>query len=630
MSIAIVLNVVFSVAQVASAATFNVNSTGDAADTIPGDGACSDGSGACTLRAAIQEANALSGNDTLAISVTGTINLTGALPIIGSNMTINGPGSGLLTVRRDTGGDYRIFFTNNVNVNISGLTITNGRAPDSSVTGGGIWQGGGSMTLTDVVITGNRTGDGFRGSGDSSGGMGGSGGGIAGSGILTLTNVVVSNNATGNGGTGYYGGSGGFGGGISFSGNTLTMTNVVVSGNTTGNAGETTGGGYGGHGGNGGGIYAGTGILNLSNVTVRDNIAGDGDDGGHGGGMYLLPNATTTMRDCTISNNSSGMGGSKQGAQGGYGGGIVNHGETIMIGCLISGNSTKRSGFGAGGGSLGGGIFNGNTLKMINCTVSGNKADPLVGRGGGIFNNANALTLTNVTMTGNSAYSGENCCWFQHGQGMHNSGVANVRNSIIAGNGKATYEPNKPASDVTGLYNSQGNNIIGRAQTGSIGDTSQYQVGFTHGVNSDQVGTPEAPINPQLGPLASNGGPTQTHALLAGSPALDKGNNSLAVDANNNPLTTDQRGSGRFADSNGTSAGAIVDIGSFEFHTFLEDVADQVLREDNQLFVPFNIGDADLNPSSITATSDNQALIPDDNLSVTGTGPIRTLGITLG
>src|SRR5215216_5850060 len=150
-----------------AAATFTVNSLADTQDIVQGNGICADAGGLCTLRAALQEANTLPGTDTINFSVTGTINLTGVLPNIATNVNINGPGSALLTVRRDTGGDYRIFFTDNSIVNISGMTITNGKTPDGAAgsgqpggPGGGIRQGGGELTLNDVIITGNRTGNG--------------------------------------------------------------------------------------------------------------------------------------------------------------------------------------------------------------------------------------------------------------------------------------------------------------------------------------------------------------------------------------------------------------------------------------------------------------------------------------
>ncbi|MDQ5838952.1 MAG: CSLREA domain-containing protein, partial [Acidobacteriota bacterium] len=140
-----------------AATIFTVNSTGDGADSNPNDGVCNDGAGNCTLRAAIQQANATVGAETINFSVTGTINLTGALPNITSDVTINGPGSGLLTVRRDTGGVYRIFNVSSTfaNVNISGLTVANGLTADGTP-------------------------------GSFFGGQGSPGGGILNSGVLTL------------------------------------------------------------------------------------------------------------------------------------------------------------------------------------------------------------------------------------------------------------------------------------------------------------------------------------------------------------------------------------------------------------------------------------------------------------
>ena len=84
-------------------------------------------------------------------------------------------------------------------------------------------------------------------------------------------------------------------------------------------------------------------------------------------------------------------------------------------------------------------------------------------------------------------------------------------------------------------------------------------VGISNGVNGNQIGTGEAPVNPLLGPLANNGGPTLTHALNNFSPAIDAGSNALAVDQNNAALTTDQRGAGfpRIDHS-------VVDIGAYE------------------------------------------------------------------
>src|SRR5262249_47739491 len=79
------------------------------------------------LRYCIGQANATPGDDTITFSVTGSINLAGALPSLSTNIDLQGPGADSLTVRRDTGGNYRIFTVGNVaTVVLSGLTITNG------------------------------------------------------------------------------------------------------------------------------------------------------------------------------------------------------------------------------------------------------------------------------------------------------------------------------------------------------------------------------------------------------------------------------------------------------------------------------------------------------------------------
>jgi hypothetical protein len=97
---------------------------------------------------------------------------------------------------------------------------------------------------------------------------------------------------------------------------------------------------------------------------------------------------------------------------------------------------------------------------------------------------------------------------------------------------------------VFGDFASQGHNLIGDPFGSS---------GF--GVTGDLVGTTESPLDPRLGPLANNGGPTRTHALLAGSPAIDHGDSSVSG--------TDQRGRPRLKDGDGRG-GPAVDIGAVE------------------------------------------------------------------
>ena len=121
---------------------------------------------------------------------------------------------------------------------------------------------------------------------------------------------------------------------------------------------------------------------------------------------------------------------------------------------------------------------------------------------------------------------------------MDNNATTNLGNTIIAGNTAGT------GPDVYGGITSQGNNLIGETD------------GSSGWVGSDLTGTIAAPLDPMLGPLGNDGGPTQTMGLLPGSPAIDAGNNALIPSG----VTTDQRGTGYPRIVNGT-----VDIGAFEF-----------------------------------------------------------------
>ena len=171
----------------AQAATLTVNSL---SDTTANDGQC-------TLREAIFNANANdqsgstdcapgSGSDTIRVGVTGTVQLTGKLPNLSSDMSIEGPGADQFTVRRNTGGDYRIFTVTSDGtepvVSISGITISNGNVPISL--GGGILNFG-TLTISGSTISGNRAGD--------------EGGGVSSTTSLsgpktTITNSTISGN----------------------------------------------------------------------------------------------------------------------------------------------------------------------------------------------------------------------------------------------------------------------------------------------------------------------------------------------------------------------------------------------------------------------------------------------------
>ena len=193
----------------------------------------------------------------------------------------------------------------------------------------------------------------------------------------------------------------------------------------------------------------------------------------------------------------------------------------------------------------GGGLYeNGGTLTVTNSTIAGNSAG---GVGAGIDENAGTLNAVNCTIADNTEPStGDG-----FGGGLNvDQGTATLNNTIIALNTDGTGSGATPDNlylDGSGTVSSaSANNLIGAGGGNS---------GLTNGSNGNQVGV----ADPGLGTLADNGGPTQTIALLAGSPAIDAGKNSLAVDPQGDPLTTDQRGTGFPRIVNGT-----VDIGAFE------------------------------------------------------------------
>jgi predicted outer membrane repeat protein len=247
-------------------------------------------------------------------------------------------------------------------------------------------------------------------------------------------------------------------------------------------------------------------------------IAGNTATTGNGGGLDNVGVATET--ECRIASNS---------AQG-TGGGAQNRGTLILERSLVLGN----------GSPAGAGIEDSSSqamLWLIDSTVTGNTASP--GNGGGVEITAGATAnLVNSTLVQNS------------GDGVHlANGKLNLGNALLAENTSSTGAADVQVDSANGTINSNGHNLIGDGTS----------TGLVNGVNGDQVGTTAHPIDPLLGPLANNGGPTLTFAVLPGSPALDAGDNSLAVDQDANPLTTDQRGAG-FP----RLLGGAVDIGAYE------------------------------------------------------------------
>jgi hypothetical protein len=274
---------------------------------------------------------------------------------------------------------------------------------------------------------------------------------------------------------------------------------------------------------NGGGIYN-RGTLTLTNSTVSGNVGQAGCGIGNDGG-------TLTLTNSTVSDNG-----------GGAGGGIY-----IYIGTLTLTNSTV-SGNNAG---IGGGIDNEETtLTVTNSTVSGNTATATStegsGFGGGIKNSdTGTATLTNSTVSGNAAV---------RGGGVHNEGTMTLTNSTLSGNSgdgiaNETGTVTLTNSVIDGDCVPAGSAISGGHNIESSGDTCGFEEA------SDQINVSTEDLN--LGPLQDNGGPTQTHALLPGSVAIDVIPVAACVDPVGDPLTADQRGEPR-------PGGLMCDVGAFE------------------------------------------------------------------
>jgi hypothetical protein len=237
---------------------------------------------------------------------------------------------------------------------------------------------------------------------------------------------------------------------------------------------------------------------------------------------------------------------------------VYNSGETTILNSVISGNSAYR----------GGGVYNARTLNVFNTTISGNTAQ----FGGGIyFDPSLDSSVVNCTITGNratTAVSGGGGVFYERPFDI------TLTNTLIAGNfAGAASAPNDIKPGAFSLPISASYCLIGDAAS----------AGFNvDGVNGNIVGNQGSgtiDLNTVLdSALAFNGGPTGTHALVAGSPAINAGSNALAVGADGNPLPTDQRGLG-FP----RIAGGTVDIGAFELQATHQQQVAQIIAQVQEL-----------------------------------------------
>jgi hypothetical protein len=360
---------------------------------------------------------------------------------------------------------------------------------------------------------------------------------------------------------------------------------------------------------NGGGLDVTGGIdVTLTNVRVADNYAS------LGGGIYVKSVKWMVLDTVEVVNNNTNVDGGgiyfidQQGDQNSKldifgstirgnnannaGGGIFSRGALSVKNTLIENNWAKNS---SGGGIVtlhtasivhtsiinnhsqysGGGIYNGESGTNSTILISDSTIDGNISRfGGGIINKYGEVSLVNSTVSNNQATeegAGILCLgWFT----LSDVSRIHLINSTISGNISPVGAGIDFAGELEGInltiaYNEGGgiratsniwtfsliNSLLAYNQGGNC--NISVKGSFTTNLSDDPTCSGFIVADPLIGPLASNGGPTMTHALLPGSPAIDAGSDVLG-------LKTDQRGSLRPFDGDGNGV-AKIDIGAYEF-----------------------------------------------------------------
>lgn len=292
--------------------------------------------------------------------------------------------------------------------------------------------------------------------------------------------------------------------------------------------------------------FNGGGINNYGHLTLYRSSIGSNKSNFHGGAFYNDSGSTLNIVESAVFENTAGRNGGAIFNMGtltvttstfssnfaesidaitGYGGAIYNFKGSVTIE-----SSTISENIAGGDEGYGGGILNSGTATITNSTLSGNIAEGIDSYGGGIMNYA-ILSITNSTLYGNSVGSDFG------GGGIYQSGTGTLTyvNTIIAGS---------IGGDCVNSFLDDG--IIHPDSTHNLVQDPESDCNVTTNLSGD----------PLLAPLADNGGPTMTHALLPGSPAIDAGSMAYC-------LEKDQRGVDRPQDGNGDGT-AVCDIGAFE------------------------------------------------------------------
>ncbi len=523
-----------------------------------------------------------------------------ALPVVSSQIVIEGNGA---TLTRSSETDFRFFFI--------------GADPSNPATESYATPGAGDLTLRDLTISG---GSAVGGSAAAGGGGAGLGGAILNQGKVALDGVTMVDNLAQGGASGMAG-LGDSGGGISTDSTTGqgggmgdTFTGLSVGGN-----GDYAGGGGGGgfrpddHGGNaapdccidgpgdGGGTKNGLGGDTPSGDSGNGSgagglgFAGGGDGGDFGQGGHGTPQAEgggggggvgggggsgspAIVVDTGGGGGYGGGGGAGYflGGNGGFGGGGggAAFGSGPGAGGFGGGSGAQSNAFipgpGGGGAGLGGAIFNHHgEIDVLNSTLTANLAvggaapvNPGTGKGGAIFNLNGDVSVTYSTLAANTAAGG--------GGALYNLGYFSTPESSLAANAVVQ---NSILADSVGIFNvvvdaplnlsngdeNQAGSLVVLQGTNLVESTAGF------GTGTIQSSVPQITADPELQPLADNGGPTFTMALSETSPALDQAETEQSVDQRNQPRPVD------LPSVPNAAGGAGYDLGAFELAESLDE-----------------------------------------------------------
>ena len=482
-----------------------------AAGSLPGEGDCDPqvvvtsaaDSGAGTLRWALGQVCG-GGRITFDLDAPATITLTSGELVVDKAVTIWGPGADSLAISGNQ--TSRVFHISYVGVILAGMTIRDGAAGAAEIGGGGLYVAG-SAIVSYAVITGNTA-------------WGGGGGIYNDGGPLTIAHTTIANNSVG---------SSAQGGGVQNVNGTVSIHDSVFVYNLAAAVG-------------GGGIYNTGGILMVYGTLFADNAAYRGAGiKNYGGELFVY--------DSTFRQNTAVAGGAISNVSSGY---------TLLQDSVVADNAANSSG--------GGVDIHSGEVEIKRTAIQNNEA----AAGGGVYVDAGTVRITQSSLSGNvGSLSGagiyliggqmtiENSAISQNvGQGIYKAFAMKpftLSHSVVAGNtAQGVY------NDESGSLFTFKNSIVAYNGGGNCYDTV-HAVSLGYNISSDGTcnftqATDFPNTDPLLGPLADNGGPTETQVLLAGSVGVDAG---TCYNVTGELILLDQRGVAR-------PKGAACDIGAVE------------------------------------------------------------------